>query len=110
MSEVIRENETVTIRPQSDVVASMASEFKGELKGLLDEGIRDLTIDLQGVEMVDSVGLGVLIATHNSLSKTGGQLAVCNVSNDIFSLFKTMRLDKHFSVTAIEEEACHGTS
>ena len=50
MSEVIRENECVTIRPQSDVVASMASEFKGELKGLLDEGIRDLVIDLNSVE------------------------------------------------------------
>ena len=108
MNEVTRENESATIRPQSDVVASMASEFKTELKGLLEEGIRQLTIDLSGVEMVDSVGLGVFIATHNSLHKAGGSLTVSNASTDIASLFKTMRLDRHFTVVASEKEPCHG--
>ncbi|MCG8701376.1 MAG: STAS domain-containing protein [Bacteroidales bacterium] len=108
MSEVIKENESVTIRPQCDVVASMASEFKTELKTLLDEGVQALTIDLTGVEMVDSVGLGVFIATHNSLHKAGGQLTVSQVSPDIAALFRTMRLDKHFNVMTVEKEPCHG--
>lgn len=108
MSEVIKENECVTIRPQCDVVASMASEFKTELKALLDEGVQELTIDLDGVEMVDSVGLGVFIATHNSLHKKGGKLTVSQVSADIASLFRTMRLDKHFTVQTAEKEPCHG--
>ena len=108
MSEISRDNECVTIRPQTDVVASMASEFKGELKTLLDEGIQNLTINLDGVEMVDSVGLGVFIATHNSLHKAGGSLTVSSVSSDIAALFRTMRLDKHFTVTIAEKEPCHG--
>lgn len=108
MSEVTRENESATIRPSSDVVASMASEFKTELKGLLEEGIRQLTIDLDAVEMVDSVGLGVFIATHNSLHKTDGTLTLRNVSADIVTLFRTMRLDKHFTVVAAETEPVHG--
>jgi anti-anti-sigma factor len=108
MSEILRDNDRVTILPQTDVVASMAGEFKGELNVLLDQGVQDLTIDLTGVEMIDSVGLGVLIAAHNSLRQKGGQLSIRNASPDIHSLFKTMRLDKHFTILAGEREACHG--
>jgi len=108
MSEVTRENEAATIRPESDVVASMASEFKAELKELLEQGIRQLTIDLGDVEMVDSVGLGVFIATHNSLHKVGGSLTVSHVSTDIAMLFRTMRLDRHFTVVTTEKEPSHG--
>jgi anti-sigma B factor antagonist len=108
MSEMLREQGHVTVRPGSDVVASMAGEFKSELKALLDEGIKDLVVDLSNVEMVDSVGLGVLIATHNSLRQAGGQLVVSNPSADIQSLFRTMRLDKHFKVVVGQKETCHG--
>jgi anti-anti-sigma factor len=108
MSETLREQGHVTVRPGPDLVASMAGEFKSELKALLDEGIKDLVIDLAGVEMVDSVGLGVLIATHNSLRQAGGQLTVANPSPDIQSLFRTTRLDKHFKVLVGQKETCHG--
>ena len=102
MSEVIKDSEKTTIRPEGDIVASMVGDFKHELKGLLDEGIKDLTIDLANVEMVDSVGLGTFIATHNSLKQSGGQLTISNVSPDITGLLKTMRLDKHFTVVPSE--------
>jgi anti-sigma B factor antagonist len=48
--------------------------------------------------MVDSVGIGVIIATHNSLNKVGGKLKVTNITKDIYTLFTTMRLDRHFTV------------
>jgi len=108
MTEILKEHDRVTIKPQSDVVASMAGEFKADLKAVLDQGIKDLTIDLQGVEMIDSVGLGVLIAACNSLRRVGGSLTIRNASKDIHSVFKTMRLDRHFTVVVCEKEPCHG--
>ena len=88
-----------TIRPGKEIVASMAEEFREKLFKIVKQGIKDITIDLKGVGMVDSVGLGVLIATHNSLEDNGGVLRIKNVSDDIYSLFKTMRLDQHFEIT-----------
>ena len=105
MSQIVKEQSAITVKPQTDVVASMASAFKSELKQLLDEGVTQLTIDLQGVAMVDSVGLGVFIATHNSLQRAGGALTIQNASSDILTLFRTMRLDKHFNVEQPETEA-----
>ena len=98
MSEIERQDGHVTIKPDNDITSLMAQEFKEELQALIDEGIKLLAIDMTDVAMIDSIGLGVLIATHNCLNKNGGKLSVNHVSDHIFSLFKTMRLDKHFDV------------
>ncbi len=98
MSEITKNENQILVKPGQDVVASMANEFRSELHNLVQESPEIIIIDLDGVEMVDSVGIGVMIATHNSLNKAGGELKVTNVAKDIFSLFCTMRLDRHFTV------------
>lgn len=98
MSKVERIGDRATIKPGRDLVASMVPEFKKELRSLMQEEPVEIAVDLRGVEMIDSVGLGVLIATHNSLNKIGGKLIVMNASENVYGLFKTMRLDKHFGV------------
>lgn len=90
--------DTHIVQPGADIVASMADDFKRNLLQVVEKGIPELIIDFTGVDIVDSVGLGVVIATHNSLSNRGGKLKIINVSDDIYQLFKTMRLDQHFHV------------
>lgn len=107
MSNVTKLQDSVTIRPETDVVASMASAFRTELKAIIDKGAHEVTIDLADVQMVDSVGLGVFIAAHNTLNQNDGRLVVSNASDDIVALLKTMRLDQHFTVLAAEKEMCH---
>ncbi len=98
MAEIIKEGEQITVKPGKDIVASMADEFRGELSELTKQSPQSIIMDLEGVDMIDSIGLGVLIATHNSLLKTGGKLRLIHVSRDILGLLTTMRLDKHFEV------------
>ena len=98
MSDIAKDGDQAIVKPGTDVVASMAQGFRNELRSLVEKGLKELVIDLAGVEMIDSIGLGVFIATHNSLSKTGGKLIVTNVPKDIYNLFRTMRLDQHFTV------------
>lgn len=88
----------VTVKPKSDIVSSMVEEFKEELKNILEQNDVLLTVDLENVEMIDSMGLGVLIAAHNSLAKRNKNLVLINTSNDIQKLLKNMRLDKHFTI------------
>ena len=91
-----------TVTPGMDIMSSMAEEFRTELLKSVKEGVKKLTVDLDGVGMVDSVGLGVLIAAHNSLQKNDGVFTVINASEDVYKLFKVMRLDRHFEVTMAE--------
>ena len=86
------------VKPGKDLVASMAESFKKKLIAIVKKGGKELIIDLSGVEIVDSVGMGLVIATYNSLHKQGGELKVINASEDVFRLFNVMRLDQHFEV------------
>ena len=88
------------IKPASDVVASMAGDFKQQLMSYIERDSKSLTVDLDNVKMVDSVGLGVILAAYNTLRDAGGELKIVNVSTEISSLFKAMRLDQHFEIKA----------
>lgn len=86
------------VAPDGDIVASMVVAFKERLREAAKHNPKGLTIDMAGVAQVDSVGLGLLIATHNTLVKTDGRLVLVNTSEDIRKLLRAMRLDKHFQV------------
>ncbi|MCL7487506.1 MAG: STAS domain-containing protein [Desulfobulbaceae bacterium] len=98
MSNAKETQEMITIKPGRDIVSSMVLEFREELREVVDRKDLLLTLDLDGVQMIDSMGLGVLIGAHNSLAKRNARLELTNICDDIFNLMKNMRLDKHFSI------------
>ncbi len=98
MSEIVNQGDQMIIKPGMDIVASMAGDFKNELLSAINDSSGEVVIDLQGVEMVDSVGIGVIIAAHNTLNSSDRKLKVINVTKDIYGLFTTMRLNRRFTV------------
>ncbi len=102
MGEVVKNGDNMRFVPGQDLVASMANEFRTELNSLVLESPKEIEIDMVGVEMVDSVGIGVIIAAHNSMNKIGGKITVSNLNDDIYELFCTMRLDQHFDLVKAE--------
>ncbi len=98
MSAIVREGNTVTITPGQDLVSTMVPAFKQELASLLAESQGELRLDLTGTGMMDSIGIGVIIATHNSMKKKGSKLIIANASENIIKLFKSMRLDQHLNL------------
>ena len=64
---------------------------------------RNLVIDLANAKMLDSSGMGLLIAAANSLAQMGGKVRVTNVSPDIFRLLQSMRLTLRLNVSGREE-------
>ncbi len=99
MSEIVIQGDSAIVTPQHDIVSTMVDEFKQELKDIIDKGVNDVTLDFSAVEMMDSIGMGLLIAAYNSLNKRSGKLKLVNVSSDILGLLQTMRLDKHFEIS-----------
>ncbi len=101
MSEIVNQGDQSIIKPGTDVVASMAEDFKTDLLSVINASTADVVIDLDGVEMVDSVGIGVIIAAHNTLNQAGRKLKVINVAKDVYGLFTTMRLNRRFTVEGV---------
>ena len=98
MSEIVTEQNQTIVKPKRNIVASMASDFRCELLALIKDGAAQLTVDLTGVKMVDSDGIGALIAAHKALAKNGGKLCIANPSDDVREFFSLMHLDKQFTI------------
>ncbi len=99
MFEIIKSDGLTIIKPEGDIVASVVEDLKALMQKALNDAEGPLAIDLSGAAMIDSMGIGLLIAAHNSLGKKGEKLRLLRPSKDILSLFRTMRLDKHFIIS-----------
>lgn len=96
--QIVKDGTQATVVMEGDLTAALVPELKPLLKQLIDEGTKQLAFDLSRTGLVDSSGIGLLIAAHNSMGKSGGRLVVTGASPEIVHLFKTMRLDRHFGM------------
>ena len=67
--------------------AVSAPAFETEISGQL-EGIRELEIDLSGIEYISSAGLRALLFLHQTLEEAGGSMTVRNVPGIVMSIFE----------------------
>jgi anti-anti-sigma factor len=91
-------NENTVYSPGGDIVASMVEGAKREIKGLVASSSGDFTMDFTNVEMIDSKGLSLIIATCNSLESAGRKLRIVGAIPDVVELFRLMRLDQRFVI------------
>jgi len=87
-----------TLALETDLTASQVATLRPQIKGLVAAGMRRLVVDMARCGIVDSSGIGLLVATHNSLVRMGGSLSLTGVSKDLRDLFETMRLQQHFTI------------
>jgi serine/threonine-protein kinase RsbW len=89
-----------SVRLIGDLTAALVPDLQAGLREMLSKGARDLVFDLESTAMLDSSGMGLLIAAANSLAPNGGKVRVTNVCPGIFRLLQSMRLTARLNVTA----------
>jgi anti-anti-sigma factor len=77
----------------------LVPELQQALKTEVDNGTQQITFDLSETRMVDSSGIGLLIAASNSLSQKNGRLSVINTAPEILRLMQSMRLITRLNIT-----------
>lgn len=94
---------------QADLTASLIPDLQGALKSHLENGVDEAVFDLGKTVMLDSSGIGLLIATCNSLGRKKGKMRVIHASPDILRLLQSMRLVTRLNVSGGElREENHG--
>ena len=86
-------NATVVV-PVGDLDMAVAPELSQALKELIDQGRRQLVLDLGQVDYVDSAGLGALVASIKRARGAGGDIRLCALQPDVRSIFDMTRLVK----------------
>ena len=88
----------ILLKVERDLVASQSAELRDRLRILIGQGTRSVVLDFSQVRMVDSAGLGMIIAAHYSLKIVEGELAVTECSAEVLELFRSMRIHQHMRV------------
>lgn len=74
----------------------LSSEFHQMLHDLLDQGKKNVVVDLSKVNFISSSGLGILISGLTSLRKSGGDLKLAIISEKIEGLLSITKLNQIF--------------
>jgi len=90
---------------KGEVDVYTAPRLREKLVELDSEGKRRVVVDLEGVEFLDSTGLGVLVGGLKRLRGHGGDLALVCTHQRILKIFEITGLTKVFSIYSSVSEA-----
>jgi anti-anti-sigma factor len=94
-----RNGNKCSVMLQGDLTSPVTPDLQAALKKELEQGAREVVFDLGKTVMLDSNGIGLLIAASNSLASTKGGMRVLNASPDILHLLQNMRLVSRLNVS-----------
>ena len=73
-----------------------AQKLHVHVKGLVADGILSIVIDLSKVNLLNSMGLGALMASWGTVTKKGGVLRLAGITKKIESLLMITKLITFF--------------
>jgi len=93
------ESRVCRVALRGDLTSASVPPLRAALRSELEGGAAEVVFDLTQTQMLDSTGIGLLVATHNSLAPRQGKLRVIGVSDDIVHLLQSMRLVTRLNVS-----------
>ena len=80
-------------------------KFKNEVTSVVEEGYKNVILDMSGVPWINSTGLVILITGYNSIKAAEGTMKICNVKERVLSIFYISQLENIFDVYETLDEA-----
>ncbi len=103
-------DEQYVISLAGEVDLYTAPEFKQQLLDVIDQGGKDVIVDLTSTTFIDSTTLGVLVGGVKRLRTNEGQLSLVCSDRNIAKIFEITGLDRVFAIRASRDEALSETA
>ncbi|MBQ6671454.1 MAG: STAS domain-containing protein [Firmicutes bacterium] len=81
------EGEKLTVALEGRLDTLTAPELEESLSSAL-EGIKELVLDLSGLEYLSSAGLRVVLSTFKTVSAAEGKMTICNANEMVSKVFE----------------------
>ncbi len=92
------------------VLGEETSSLREKVKSLLGDGRKKIVLDLKNVTLIDSSGLGALVAAYSSAKSCGASLRLCNLGSRSNELLQITKLYTVFEVSNTEADAVRAMS
>ncbi|PZG24168.1 anti-sigma factor antagonist [Micromonospora craterilacus] len=92
-----RIGDVMVVATNGDLDADAGNALRTALRGAVDMG-GTVVVDLARVQVIDPVGLGLLVRAHREVRDRGGRLCLAAPSRFIRTVLHTMKLDGVFPI------------
>jgi anti-sigma B factor antagonist len=91
--------ELVDIEVVGSIDERGAEDLKRRFLELDVSSVKEVVFDFAGVTFIGSAGIGKLLLFYKNLAAQGGKITIKNMSKDIYTMFKVVKLDKIFNIS-----------
>lgn len=107
---VVRTGRAAVMQVQGELDLSTAPRLDKKLASLVDEGVLDVTVDLTGLDFIDSSGLHALVGGLKRVREQGGDLELRSPRPSTRKVLEITGLLSVFRQEAIEGAGIFGAS
>ena len=97
---------TTAVIYASDYLNKLTGErIERECRDRLDSGCRALIIDFSDTQLVNSIGISILLGIIAIAERSGARVVFSDVNNQTVELFEMLGLTRHVALAKNEQEA-----
>lgn len=94
----IKENDSLVLSPEGDLDINSVKEFQEKAIEAYKDLDKDLILDLEKLDYIDSTGLGAIITIYKEVEAKAKKLKVINAKKNVRKLFFITELDSLFEI------------
>jgi anti-anti-sigma factor len=104
---VISERESDRSQTENDIAVVFAGDYLNKLEGeqiereckrKLSDGCKQLVVNFSRTEIVNSIGISILLGVIDSAATTGTQVVFSEVKEDTIELFEMLGITRHVTI------------
>jgi anti-sigma B factor antagonist len=89
------------LRVEGELDANTAPDLRPTLDQIVADRRHRVTVDLSGLRLIDSSGVGALVSLYKRVRAQGGSVFVEGASDQPLAIFRLLRLDAVFGAAAV---------
>lgn len=98
-------NGSVVLYPDNYINDIEGERLEGLCEGFLNKGTSRFIIDFSGTDLINSIGVSILIGVIEKIMEKKGSLFFSGLKKVNHDIFKMVGLTKHITVFATEKDA-----
>ncbi len=106
----LEHNGVTVLSLRGSLNALTAPDIKGAIDALVAEKRLNVAVDMEGLELIDSSGVGAIVSLFKRVRMVGGDVKIAGLRGQPKEIFRILKLEKAFDIvpTLADAEARFG--
>lgn len=101
----VEKNDITVLSLKGSLNALTAPDVKADIDAMVAEKRLKVVVDLEGLDLIDSSGVGAIVSLFKRLRMVGGDVKIAALRGQPKEIFRILRLEKAFDIVATVEDA-----